>query len=80
MSPDAPGVRILLPSGRNFPFQAPEGLHCRLGAEELMGGGGQGREALLRSQLCPFRPGHFTYHIPVSSSTPLHLRLTLQMK
>ncbi|XP_029064916.1 myelin regulatory factor isoform X2 [Monodon monoceros] len=25
------------------------------------------------------RPGHFTYHIPVSSSTPLHLRLTLQM-
>ncbi|XP_074228001.1 myelin regulatory factor isoform X5 [Camelus bactrianus] len=25
------------------------------------------------------RPGNFTYHIPVSSSTPLHLRLTLQM-
>uniref|UniRef100_I3LWU3 Myelin regulatory factor n=1 Tax=Ictidomys tridecemlineatus TaxID=43179 RepID=I3LWU3_ICTTR len=29
--------------------------------------------------LCPFRPGNFTYHIPVSSSTPLHLSLTLQM-
>ncbi|XP_039716046.1 myelin regulatory factor isoform X1 [Pteropus medius] len=25
------------------------------------------------------RPGNFTYHIPVSSSTPLHLSLTLQM-
>uniref|UniRef100_A0A3Q1MI59 Myelin regulatory factor n=1 Tax=Bos taurus TaxID=9913 RepID=A0A3Q1MI59_BOVIN len=25
------------------------------------------------------RPGNVTYHIPVSSSTPLHLRLTLQM-
>ncbi|XP_057408909.1 myelin regulatory factor isoform X8 [Balaenoptera acutorostrata] len=25
------------------------------------------------------RPGNFTYHIPISSSTPLHLRLTLQM-
>ncbi|XP_058161316.1 myelin regulatory factor isoform X12 [Dasypus novemcinctus] len=25
------------------------------------------------------RPGNFTYHIPVSSSTPLHLNLTLQM-
>ncbi|KAL1788040.1 myelin regulatory factor isoform X1 [Sigmodon hispidus] len=25
------------------------------------------------------RLGNFTYHIPVSSSTPLHLRLTLQM-
>ncbi|XP_012884541.1 PREDICTED: myelin regulatory factor [Dipodomys ordii] len=25
------------------------------------------------------RPGNFTYHIPVSSSTPLHLTLTLQM-
>ncbi|XP_054581255.1 myelin regulatory factor [Eptesicus fuscus] len=27
----------------------------------------------------PCRPGNFTYHIPVSSSTPLHLSLTLQM-
>lgn len=26
------------------------------------------------------RLGNFTYHIPVSSSTPLHLSLTLQMK
>ena len=34
----------------------------------------------LSSQLYPFRPGNFTYHIPISSSTPLHLRLTLQMK
>lgn len=25
------------------------------------------------------RPGNFTYHIPVSSGTPLHLSLTLQM-
>nr|KAF6438339.1 myelin regulatory factor [Molossus molossus] len=25
------------------------------------------------------RPGNFTYHIPISSSTPLHLSLTLQM-
>nr|KAF6275492.1 myelin regulatory factor [Myotis myotis] len=25
------------------------------------------------------RPGNFTYHIPVSGSTPLHLSLTLQM-
>ncbi|KAM4846788.1 myelin regulatory factor isoform 2-T2 [Thomomys bottae] len=25
------------------------------------------------------RPGNFTYHIPVSGSTPLHLTLTLQM-
>ncbi|KAM6159145.1 myelin regulatory factor isoform 2-T2 [Rhynchocyon petersi] len=25
------------------------------------------------------RPGNLTYHIPVSSSTPLHLRVTLQM-
>ncbi|XP_040837815.1 myelin regulatory factor isoform X1 [Ochotona curzoniae] len=25
------------------------------------------------------RPGNFTYHIPVSNSTPLHLSLTLQM-
>ncbi|XP_053780772.1 myelin regulatory factor isoform X9 [Desmodus rotundus] len=25
------------------------------------------------------RPGNFTYHIPVSSNTPLHLSLTLQM-
>ncbi|XP_060159078.1 myelin regulatory factor isoform X6 [Globicephala melas] len=25
------------------------------------------------------RPGNVTYHIPISSSTPLHLRLTLQM-
>ncbi|XP_076972132.1 myelin regulatory factor [Tamandua tetradactyla] len=25
------------------------------------------------------RPGNFTYHIPVSGSTPLHLNLTLQM-
>lgn len=36
--------------------------------------------ALLRYHLCPFRLGNFTYHIPVSSSTPLHLSLTLQMK
>jgi hypothetical protein len=34
----------------------------------------------LRCHLCPFRPGNFTYRIPVSSSTPLHLSLTLQMK
>ncbi|KAF6333669.1 myelin regulatory factor [Rhinolophus ferrumequinum] len=25
------------------------------------------------------RPGNFTYHIPISNSTPLHLSLTLQM-
>lgn len=34
----------------------------------------------LRSHVCPRRPGNFTYRIPVSSSTPLHLSLTLQMK
>ncbi|XP_062951609.1 myelin regulatory factor [Cynocephalus volans] len=38
---------------------------------------------LITSQFCASgdacRPGNFTYHIPVSSSTPLHLSLTLQM-
>ncbi|XP_076703440.1 myelin regulatory factor isoform X1 [Callospermophilus lateralis] len=37
----------------------------------------------INSQYCApqgaCRPGNFTYHIPVSSSTPLHLSLTLQM-
>ncbi|KAG8505688.1 Myelin regulatory factor [Galemys pyrenaicus] len=37
----------------------------------------------ITSQYCALgdacRPGNFTYHIPVSSSTPLHLSLTLQM-
>lgn len=50
----------------------------------ITGGWGGEREtgevAWLRHHLCLSRLGNFTYHIPVSSSTPLHLSLTLQMK
>lgn len=48
--------------------------------EESFGAGASGGGLGLRSQCCPFRPGNFTFHIPVSSRTPLHLGLTLQMK
>lgn len=86
MSSGSTDVQLLFPSGRSFPPKAGQplsraskgssvdwGLRSRRGGLQQAGLG-------LRSQLCPFRPGNFTYHIPISSSTPLHLSLTLQMK
>lgn len=71
------------------PSPTPEVAQSLSVSSRTDGGGGagspgrgpqQGSLGLSSSHVCPLRPGNFTYHIPVSSGTPLHLSLTLQMK
>lgn len=70
-------AQIVAPWGGTFPTSLGRASVQKEAEEER---GEAGEVALLRYHLCPCRLGNFTYHIPVSSSTPLHLSLTLQMK
>ena len=88
MSPGGTDRPELALSGRSLPHKAGQPLSRPLWSSSTdwglrspwCGGGGWQGTLRLRCQFCPCRPGNFTYHIPVSSGTPLHLSLTLQMK